>query len=336
MNLKVPALINSIFKEEKEEYVCLDAGSEYIKIIYVAGRDIKKFIVCRREKNLAKTFSEWLHKEGLGSKKVRVSLKGNNTLIRYTPFPKVDKKNIKEVFGYEISKYIPFKAEDIYFDVAVLDENHSAKEFLLLVAVAKKSFVDSLISEFQQEKINIDAITLNNIALINLYLNSRDTESNIATLDIGASSTLLNLFKKGVPSLSREIKISAAEFSARLMKLKNINEEEAEHIIINLDEARETTEVQEIIEIIEEIGLELAEEVKNSLDYFEVNSGDRIQKILITGGLSKIKGLNKIIENSLGIGVELWNPYVYASHYNINGQIENYKEFLAVALGMSL
>jgi len=336
MNLKVPALINSIFKEEKEEYVCLDAGSEYIKIIYVAGRDIKKFIVCRREKNLAKTFSEWLHKEGLDAKKVRVSLKGNNTLIRYTPFPKVDKKNIKEVFGYEISKYIPFKAEDIYFDVAVLDENHSAKEFLLLVAVAKKSFVDSLISEFQQEKINIDAITLNNIALINLYLNSRDTESNIATLDIGASSTLLNLFKKGVPSLSREIKISAAEFSARLMKLKNINEEEAEHIIINLDEARETTEVQEIIEIIEEIGLELAEEVKNSLDYFEVNSGDRIQKILITGGLSKIKGLNKIIENSLGIGVELWNPYVYASHYNINGQIENYKEFLAVALGMSL
>ncbi|OPX30996.1 MAG: hypothetical protein B1H08_00005 [Candidatus Omnitrophica bacterium 4484_171] len=240
------------------------------------------------------------------------------------------------MFGYEISKYIPFKAEDIYFDVAVLDENYSAKEFFLLVAAAKKSYVDSLINEFQQEKINIDTITLNNIALINLYLNSKDTESNIATLDIGASSTLLNLFKKGTPSLSREIKISAGEFSARLIKLKDINEEEAEHIITSLDEARETTEVQEIIEIIEEIGLELAEEIKNSLDYFEVNSGERVQKILLTGGLSKVKGFNKIIENSLGVDVELWNPYLYASHYNVNDSIKNYKEFLAVVLGMSL
>ena len=336
MNFKIPSFLNPILHEKKKEYVCLDAGSGYVKSIYIADGDIKKFSVYRHKNPPVKVFSEWLRKEGLNTKKVKVAIKGNNTLIRYTPFPKVDKKTLKEVFGYEISKYIPFKAEDIYFDVAVLDENYSVKEFFLLVAAAKKSYVDSLINEFQQEKINIDTITLNNIALINLYLNSKDTESNTVTLDIGASSTLLNLFKKGTPSLSREIKISAEEFSARLIKLKDINEEEAEHIITSLDEARETTEVQEIIEIIEEIGLELAEEIKNSLDYFEVNSGERAQKILLTGGLSKIKGFNKIIENSLGVDVELWDPYLYASHYNVNGSIKDYKEFMAVVLGMSL
>ncbi len=336
MNFKMPSFLNPIFQEEKKEYVCLDAGTGYIKSIYIADGDIKKFLVHKRENSAIKIFSKWLRKEGLSAKKVKVAIKGNNTLLRYTPFPRVDKKNLKEVFGYEVAKYIPFKAEDVYFDTAILDDNYSDKEFFLLVAVAKKSFVDSLISELQQEKINVDTITLNNIALINLYLNSKNTESSTATLDIGASSSLLNLFKKGVPSLSREIKVSGNELLKKIAKAKNVSREEAEHIIDNFGKGEEPAGAGEIIDIIEDVGLELSEEIKNSLDYFEVNSGERIQKILTTGAVSKIKRITKIVSSSLGVNVELWNPLAYISYNGVNKDLEDYKEFLSVALGMSL
>ncbi len=335
-NLNILSFFDFLFKKEEEERVFLDLGFRYIKAMYLYNNTIEKYFIKKNKGLPVATFSEWLHKEGLSTKKVKLSLKGSDTLIRYIAFPKVDKKNLKEVFSYEISKYIPFKREEVYFDIFVLDENYSPEEFLILVAIVKKAFVDKLIAEFKQEKINIGEITLNNIALLNLYINIKDRESNIATIDIGANSTLLNLFKEGMPVLSREIRISAGEFSKKLVKLKNISEEEAEQIIVTLDEARETTEVQEMIEIIEEVGLELAEEIKNSLDYFEVNWGKRIQKILLTGGLSKIKGLNKVIENSLGMNIELWNPFVYISDYNVDEEIKKYKEFMAVLLGASL
>ncbi len=334
---RIISFLSAFFEKDDSQKVFVDLGHRYIKAIYLKENRIEKFLIEKNRGIAAHIVSDWLRKEGFSPKKVKLSLKGSDTLIRYVAFPKVDKKNLKEVFSYEISKYIPFKKEEVYFDVFVLDENFSSEEFLLLVAVARRTLIDKLIGEFEQEKINVEEITLNNISLLNLYTNISDRETNAATVDIGAISTLLNLFKKGIPVLSREIKTSANEFINRLVKLKDIKEEEAEQIILTIDEARDTTEVQEIIEIIEEVGLELAEEIKDSLDYFEVNWGERIQKVLLTGGLSRIKGFDKIIENSLGVEINLWNPFAYVSGYNIVSEnVKNYKEFIAPVLGSSL
>ena len=338
MNYKISSFFNSVLGRGSREYVCIDAGARYIKGIYVSKGSINRFTVYKRKGPAVKHLSGWMRGEGLSAKKVKIAVKGNNTILRYTPFPKVDKKNLKEVFEYEMSKYIPFKAEDVYFDIAVLDDNYSADEFFILVAAAKRAFIDSLIGEFKQEKINIDTITLNNVALINLYLNLKDAEENAATLDIGASSALLNLFRRGIPSLSREIKISAEDFVSGIAKVKGISKDDAERIIAGLKEETDMSSEREIMKIAEETGVEIAEEIKNSLDYFEVNYGERLSKILLTGGLSKVKGFSKVIENYLGIKIELWDPFASAS-YNYNGAdkgLDNYKEFLAVALGLSL
>ena len=128
-------------------------------------------------------------------------------------------------------------------------------------------------------------------------------------------------------------------FIVVLAKLYNIdlNDESIYDLIIDTSDKTIEEEVQEIIEIIEEVGLELAEEIKDSLDYFEVNWGERIQKILLTGGLSRIKGFDKIIENSLGVEINLWNPFAYVSEYNIVSEnVKNYKEFIAPVLGATL
>jgi len=330
------SILDKFFKREDEDCVALDLGAAYLKGLLLSHGEIKDFFVVENKGSPVKLAADELRKRGWPGKKVRVAIKGNDTLIRYITFPKVDSKNIREIFSYEISKFVPFKKEDIYFDVFILDNNYSAGNFLILAAAAKKKFIDLLIESFNNENISIENITLNNTALLNLYLNAGDKELNTAVIDVGFGSTLLNLFKKGMPRLSREIKVSAGDLAHKLAKVKNIKIDEARHIIVTLDEDRSITQVQEIIEVIEDVGLELSEEIKNSLDYFEVNWGERIDNILITGGLSTIRGIDKIVENSLGISVRLWDPFAYRSLDKAKGAIKKVKPSFAVVLGMSI
>jgi len=332
-------ILTRLFKTEGADRVVLDLGSSYIKSIYVKDREIKNFFVEKNTGQPLKIFADWLKKEGLFHKSVKVGVKGQDTLIRYIPFPKVNKKNLKEVLSYEISKFIPFNKDDIYFDVSILDENYSSGEFLILLALAKKEFIDAIIKDFNKEKINLLEITVENIALINLFLDrppqdlstnkTRLEEQNLAIIDIGANSTLLNLVKKGMPCLSREIKISANNFLEKFAKEKDLSINDIENSIIYQKDS------QEIRKIAEEVALELCEVIKNSLDYFEVNWGQRIQAIYLTGGISKITEIEKLLTESLEIETKIWNPFDnLALHFE--NDIVNYKNMLAVVLGSSL
>ena len=360
--------ISRLIVEGDSDYVALDLGESYLKAVYVTDGRIDRFLVQKNNGSPVKLAAAWLKKEGLLSKEVRVSIKGRSTLLRYIPFLKVDKKNLKEVFSYEIAKFIPFNKEEIYFDVFIVDENYSFKEFLVLLAVAKRDLVDSLIKSFSEEKVRLGKITLNNIAIINLFLNYRahmssfrrpgespprgssgennkqsqprqPTEElkleNVAIVDIGLNTSLLNLIKKDHPCLSREIKVSASDFLQKIVKVKQVSLEEAENFLTDLERPKEVIEIQEILEITEEVAFGLSEEVKNTLDYFEVNWGQRVQAIYLTGGLSKIKGLERVMENSLGVPTRIWDPFE-GVHLSVGPDILSFKEMMAVVLGVTL
>lgn len=333
--------IERFTKKEEEDVVSFDLGVNYLKGLHLSGNKVKNVFIERNNGQAHQQISSWLKSKNLLSKDIRLAIKGPETLIRYVSFPKVDKKNIKEIFSYEISKFIPFDKDDVYFDISVLDDNYSGKELFILLAVVKKQYLDGVLKNFENLGIKVREINLINVALINLFIDyharkgSSIIEENAALIDIGFNSTLLNLVKKGIPCLSREIKVSARDFIKRLSRVKNCTLQEAENIVSTLDQPRETIEIQEIIEIIEEITLDLTSEIKNSLDYFEVNWGKRIQAIYLTGGLTGVKGIDNIMLNSLGIETRVWDPFQHLKWELDKGALES-KTMLAPVLGLSL
>ena len=329
MEIGILDIVKKFIEKEDTGYVTLDLGKGYLKGFYLQEGQIEKVFIEKNKGNAIEASSEWLRREGLLSKPVSVAIKGEHTLVRYVPFTKVDKKSLKEAFSYEVSKFIPFNKENIYFDVFVIDENYSKDECLVLLAVIKKDFLDPFIKAFQDQNMNIQKITLNNIALINLFLHASQQEKNAALVDVGAESSLLTLVRKNVPCLSREGKTCTNDFFQKVAKKKKIKVQEAENFVGAL------TEHTEIGEIIEEIGLELAEEIKNSLDYFEVNWGQSIQRILLTGWLSRIQEFSSIMARSLDIEVAVWDPLV-SRGIKVDNSVAGFKEILAVSLGLTV
>jgi type IV pilus assembly protein PilM len=302
--MKITKLLDTIDKflgTRGNEFVSLDLGGEYIKCLLTKDSKIEDIFIEKNKGQGIKSALDLLTKHGLLSKEVRISLKGPDTLIRYIPFPKVDKSNLRESFTYELSKYIPFSPESVYFDIFTLDENYSKDEFLILLAAVKREFIDSLLRGFEEKRAKIAQITLNSLALMNLLFTTEKLESNLAIIDIGFSSTLLNLIRKDTPYLSRDIKLSGRNLLEKISKAKHLDKEEVEKILIDRGLEGEFSEIGE------EVFFELSEEIKNSLDYFEMNVGEQIQNIYLTGGISAIKGIEKIMSTSLGLETKIWN-----------------------------
>lgn len=329
--MKVEWLINSVNRflgsSDGDEFVSLDLGSRYIKCAVVESKAIKSIFVEENSEGV-KTAVGLLKKNQLLSKKIKLSLKGPDTIIRYIPFPKVEKNKLKEVFSYELSKYIPFPSQAVYFDLSILDENYSNQEFLILLAAVKKDTVDPVLREFEEAKLNIAELTLNSVALINLFFLLEKEAINTAIIDIGFSSSLLNLIKKGVPYLSREIKIGSKNLIERLASVLNKNSRDAEKLFI----ASNLTPQE--IKSTEDVLVELSEEIRSSFDYFEMNVGEQVQKIYITGGISGIGEIGKIMKSSLGSEIETLN----LKNESLFGQVSSSLpgEMLAVVLGLSL
>jgi len=315
---------------QSKDFIGLDIGKSFVKALVIKNSKIDKFFIKKSNENPFSLFVDWVKKEKLTRLEIHLSIKGENTLLRYISFPKVDKKKIKEVFDYEVIRFVPFNREEIYFDVAVLDENYSSREFFLLLAVAKKDFIDSIIKQFQENNLNLTTAIPNSVNLINLYLASASKEENVALLDVGLSSTLLNLIKKKLPCLSREIKIALSDFFKNLSKKESLELPQLEDEIF-----QKKKELPYLKEVVEDFGWHLSQEIKSSFDYFEVNWGQNVNKILLSGGGAKLKGLEKVLTNSLGIPVEIWNPL---NNFKIKYPKEFFEqgEILATVLGMSV
>jgi len=323
MRFKFLDFITRLAPYTKKEFLVFDLGKGFIKILAMRDSQIEDFFIKKNEPDSFRLAIEWLKKEKLEDVDVYLVVKGEGVLLRYIPFPKVEKEKIKEVFNYEIARFIPFKKEEVYFDVCVLEENYSKEEFFILLAVVKKDFINSIIEKFKKEDINIVRIIPNNVALINLYLNFfLKEERNIALVDIGVSSTLLSLVKGKMPCLSREIKVSLSDLFERIFKKENIEKDK----IIDEEERFKG--------IMEDFGWELSQEIKNSFDYFEINWGQKIEKIFLTGGGAKFKTLFEVLKNSLGLEVEIMDPLKKIKHYP--SQLLNFKEILATSIGASI
>ncbi len=295
--------LNSLFEGQETTVVFLDVGCRYFKGIVKEQGKFTSFFMEENKSEPAKEILALLRKHHLTTARLNIALKGPDTITRCISFPKVDKTSLRQAFGYELQKHIPFPPAGVYYDVCMLEENYSKTDALVLLAAAKKEAVDSIVEELARDNINVDEVSLASVCLMNLFVAALAGDANGALLDMGYGSTTLTVTRKNIPYLSREIKISGKTLIKKTASVKNCPATEVENMIVK------GTGHAEILEIGEEILLGICEEVRSSFDYFEMNVGEQINALHLTGGLSALSGIDKIMAASLGVEVKPWRPW---------------------------
>lgn len=330
LNKLFPNFLNQLTRKEPESFVSINLGNYYIKGLLVIDGKITDYFI-RKNQALTEVIKEVWRDKKIPTDKVKLSIKNTSSLVRYFSFAKMDKKKLKQALFYELNKHIPFSPEEVYFDFSILEELN-AQEVFLLLAAAKKDFIDRTLDVFEGEKLKVLEISLDSICLANLFLNNykQEKEKNVCILDIGYSFSTLTILKKGMPFLTRDLEFNTKSIFEVISHVKNLPLENVEAWFFSLEDRNV------FLAAAKSSILNLCKEIKNSFDYFEMNKGERLEKMYLTGGLACVKELTVFFRENLEIETLSLD---YLNSFNIpfsGGKDKLYEHSFSAAVGAIL
>jgi type IV pilus assembly protein PilM len=136
-------------------------------------------------------------------------------------------------------------------------------------------------------------------------------EEVVALADIGAQVVNINIIANGIPAFTRDISTGGNVYTEEIQKALSVGWEEAERIKIGGSSTEQSQEVvpQEVEQAMRSVTDTVTGEISRSLDFFAATAAEsRINRIVLTGGGSRVSGLGEAFQSKTNIPVEHLNP----------------------------
>ncbi len=95
-----------------------------------------------------------------GRAHVRLLLRNEQVLIKRLTLPAAVEENLREVMGFELDRHTPFTAAQALFDACVVRRDAVRESIEILLAVAPRNSVDSLLSQLRAAGLAVDAVSV--------------------------------------------------------------------------------------------------------------------------------------------------------------------------------
>lgn len=308
-----------------EAAIGLDIGSGSIKMADVVMRGGRPFLkrmaimdmtdehavedgAVLDEALLADTLQRMAAKNGFSDSQVVVALGGRSLFIREVIFPRMSENEMRQAIRWDLSKYVPFAPEQLYFDFWIVGPGPTEVEVRVLLIAAPKEVVDSLTRVVAKAGLKLVAIEIEPLAIQRTLPESPDC----MLIDTGATFSQVTLFQGSSPVFTRMIPIGGNQFTAALMEGFEVGREEAERMKQDKGESlggKENPGYTVTNGQIERIVGELAGEVRRTLEYYQVqNRKVSISQVFITGGGARMANLPDKLSGILELPVIMHNP----------------------------
>lgn len=275
------------------------------------------------------------------TKNVAASVSGHSVIIRKIQLPIMTEEEMEASIQWEAEQYIPFEISEVNLDFQILgpDAKDPSQMNVILVA-AKKDFVNDYVAVFQEAGFNPTVMDVDCFAVENAFEANYDAEDEeiIALINMGASAINVNILKEGVSVFTRDIQVGGNMFNEELQKRLGLSNEDAEQA--KLGGEIEDVDAEAVLAVIEDAKANLIQEIQRSLDFYSATSADeRVQKVFITGGVSRTAMMGESLKERLGVPVESLNPFrlVSASEKDFDPEyLEAVAPLFSVAIGLGM
>jgi type IV pilus assembly protein PilM len=330
-------------KFSKERYsVGLDIGTHSIKVVklkfFKDKTELSSFDLEPVQLDLAEVLKKLKQSHNLESVNLNVCC-GPATIIRCVNFPKMSSAELKQALKFEAQKHIPFSMAEVNLDGCILKDDLPENKMLVLIVAAKKELVNQRLRLLESSGLKANIIDVDSLSLVNTfnfnYSDANDLKNKtIALLNIGASISSLDILEGGVLLLSRDISCAGNNLTQKLIETLVMDFKAAEILKINF-EAQQQDKVKPALESVVN---NLVSEIRISFDYYESQSSSTVAKIFLSGGSSRMSGLKEMLNESLGIEVEYWDPFgkIDISNNIDSRRLKTLSSQFAVAVGLAL
>jgi type IV pilus assembly protein PilM len=243
-------------------------------------------------------------------KDVAASLSGNAVIVKKINLPVMTEAELAESIFWEAEQYIPFDIQDVNLDYQILDSGEGKQAMdVLLVAAKKEKIADytGVISQAGRNPVvvDVDAFALQNAYEVNYAL---DANSVTVLLNAGASAININIVSGDQSLFTRDISIGGNAYTEAVQKELNLPFESAEQLKKGIQVPNASyDDVRPVLHAVTE---NVLLEVQKTFDFFKATaSSGRIDRILLSGGASKVDGFPHALQDRFGAPVEAFDPF---------------------------
>jgi len=240
---------------------------------------------------------------------VATSVSGNAVIVKKISLPQMSQEELAESIHWEAEQYIPFDIQDVALDYEVIEGGGGGNMDVLLVAVKKDKISDytSAISQAGKNAaiVDVDVFALQNCYEVNYGI---DPGRVVALLNVGASIMNINVIKGGTSIFNRDIAVGGNQYTDAIQKDLNLSFDQAE--ALKKGERVDGAAPENLHPILQVVSENIAMEIQKTFDFFRATSSeDRIDRIFLAGGTSKVQGLRDLLSERFEAGVETLNPF---------------------------
>jgi type IV pilus assembly protein PilM len=241
----------------------------------------------------------------------------------------------------EADRYIPYPLDEVNLDFEVLSPSEEAADQVnVLIAACRKEIVDDYMAVAHAAGlapvvIDIETYaTENAYSLIASHMPGGGMEKTAAMLDIGATTTTINVIHNNRSVYTRDHNFGGKQLTDEIMRRYGLSYEEAGLAKKQggLPDNYQTDVLRPFMEA-------LCQEVMRALQFFYSSTPyNSVDQVLLAGGCAQIGGIDELVASRVGVPSMIANPFTSMSlAARIKPQmLSNDAPALIVACGLAL
>ncbi|MGQ9618356.1 MAG: type IV pilus assembly protein PilM [Candidatus Aminicenantia bacterium] len=315
---------------KKKNLVGLDLGSSAIKVVELSSRskkheEVYELIALGYEPlphqaivegtimdsaSVSDAIKKLFAELKIKNNNVATSISGSAVSIKRIPLPLMSPEELEESIQWEAKHHISLPIEDVNLDYYILSTYPEQGKMEILLTAARKERINLYSAAIAQAGKNVTLMDVDGLALQNAFEANYEMYRDrvVVLINIGASTTNINIVASGIPLLVRDIFFGGNYFTDLIQKEFSLTFDKAESLKRgNSVDGISPAVIQPLIQI----GFsELRKEIAQTFDFLRLTYTDkRIERIILSGGSSKLPGLQSFLSKEFDCSVELFNPF---------------------------
>ncbi|OGG35164.1 hypothetical protein A2363_03760 [Candidatus Gottesmanbacteria bacterium RIFOXYB1_FULL_47_11] len=262
--------------------------------------------------SVAESIKRLLKETGAKSKNIHIALPEAKVFTRVLEMPALSDRELSSAIQWEAEQYIPLPLDQVNLDYEVLrsSKDTGTNKMEILLVAAPKALLEKYLTILELAELTPLAAETEVLASTRALVRSLPNVKTVLMVSMGAQTTDIAILRSGILSFTRSLSAGGDALTRALGVGLDFNSTQAEEykktygLEQNKLEGKIVTAVKPVMDTI-------TAEIKRAFAFYQEKYKDEhVQAVVLSGGTSRLPGMVTYLAQSLGVEVQLANPWV--------------------------
>ena len=283
---------------------------------------------------------------GFKSKKVWMGVGNQRVVVREISLPWLPEKELRQSLGFQVQEFIPMPVDEAVLDYHAIEETEEEgrRTLRVLLVAAQRTMVNALVAAATGAKLEPMGLDLVPFAMVRAVgatgagMELEDT-GNEAVVDVGAHVTNIVVHSAGETRFVRILPSGGRDITMAIARSLSVEDDVAERLKRGEVVEGASVNAAQAEDVARQRAQQFVDEIRSSLEFYTAQSqGARIDRVLVSGGGSKLHGFMDVIRQRIPVLVEPGRVFSrVGSQLSLSEEAQAEAEpVLAVAVGLAI